>query len=520
MGSAVLRSLCLLGGVFLLTVLAAGSARAETRLALVIGNEAYTHVPSLQNSGDDARAMRQRLAATGFDVIYRENADRRTMNRAVDEFVGRLSADTVALIYYAGHGVQLGSANYLLPTDIEADTADDVASDAIDLSRVLERVTATRARFALAIIDACRDNPFRSAGRSLGTVRGLAPSTSADGVMVVYSAGVNQTALDRLSDRDTDPNGVFTREWLRQMAVPGLSVQEVAVRVRQSVASQARSVGHLQTPAVYDQSLGTFEFVPGPPTLPATGAPPQISATALPSTTGPSTTSSEMQSGTASGVPTGPAPLQACDRLGQPPRWKLGGLLALAAGVTVPALDARAARAACAQAMAEWPNETRFVAYAGRAANKAGDFREALRLYRLAASRGDPLAQNNLAAMYADGQGVGRNQVEAARLYRLAADQGYATAMSNLGSLYVFGKGVPHDEKEAVRWWTRAVEAGEEDAQTNLAVMYAQGRGGVPRDLREAARLWRLAAARGDTVARNNLRKMGLAASGQDGQGG
>ena len=504
--SSTLRSLLFLLPLLLgLAVSVPGSANAEARLALVIGNAAYTHVEGLQNSVADARAMRRQLTATGFDVIYRENADRRTMNRAMDEFVGKLSTDTVALIYYAGHGVQIGTTNYLLPTDIAPDTADDVAADGMDLSRMLERVAATRARFSLAIIDACRDNPFRLADRSLTIARGLATGTSADGVMVVYSAGANQTALDRLSDKDTDPNGVFTRVWLRTMTVPGLSVQEVAVRVRQSVAALARSVGHLQTPAVYDESLGTFEFVSAGAAPPVSAAIPSSAASQL----GPSAVSAE----TLSAKSSSPAPVQDCDRLAQPARADMGILAAVAEGMKMSELDAPAARDACAQAMANWPNDARFVAYAGRAAGKVGDVQEALRLYRLAADRGSPVGQDGLAAMYARGLGVDENQEEAARLYQLAADQGYTLAITALGSDYAFGRGVPQDDREAVRLWTRAVEQGnQEEAQTNLAFMYAQGRGGLHRDMREAARLWRLSAAHGDTTALKNLRAIGVSA--------
>ena len=495
-----------------LAILVSGAANAETRLALVIGNAAYTHVDRLQNSVEDARAMRRALTATGFEVIYREDADRRTMNRAVDEFVGRLSTDTVALVYYAGHGVQIGAANYLLPTDIDPDTADDVATDGMDLSRMLERVTATQARFSLAIIDACRDNPFRVADRSLKLARGLVSGTSADGMMVVYSAGANQTALDRLSDKDTNPNGVFTREWLRTMSVPGLSVQEVAVRVRQSVAALARSVGHLQTPAVYDESLGTFEFVPGSAAPPVAPAAPAIPASVVPPPV-PATAPSAAPADTAPTKSSGPAPVQKCDRLAQPARADMGKVPAFADGVKMAVLDPFGARDACAQAMAEWPNEVRFVAYAGRAAGRMGDVPEALRLYRLAADRGSAVGQDGLAAMYAIGAGVVEDQTEAARLYRLAADQGYPLAMTSLGTDYSFGRGVARDEREAVRLWTLVVESsGEDEAETNLGVMYAQGRGGLRKDMHEAARLWRLAAAQHDQTALKNLRAIGAAA--------
>jgi len=111
-------------------------------------------------------------------------------------------------------------------------------------------------RFSLAVIDACRDNPFKSTGRSIGGSRGLAPPMSnAQGVMVVYAAGANQQALDRLSAQDTDPNGLFTREFIKAMRKPGLNVQEVINEVKLSVIRQASSVHHVQTPAIL-RSIG------------------------------------------------------------------------------------------------------------------------------------------------------------------------------------------------------------------------------------------------------------------------
>lgn len=510
-----------LAAVVVVLAAGAGSCLAETRHALVIGNGQYGNVPALRNAVADARAMRDRLAATGFDVTYRENADRRSMNRAVDEFVGKLSSDSVALLYYAGHGVQIGATNYLIPTDIRADSASDVANDAVDLSRVLEKVTSTQARFALAIVDACRDNPFRVAGRSLGVQRGLAPpTTTADGVMVVYSAGANQAALDTLSDRDPDPNGVFTREWLRVMMTPGLSVQAVATQVRQSVASLARSVGHAQTPAVYDQSLGSFEFVPASATdsVPA----PTSAAAAPPAPVAPSQPSSPpapppvlasalllpqqppLTTRTAT-FGQGGAPIHDCDRLAQPPRGQLLPDTALVDGVPDGSLDATVAQAACAAALAEWPEEARFKAYAARVAAKRGANHDQVRLFRSASVRGNAYAQDQLGLLLANGTaGVERDDREAARLFRMAAEQGLAAGQSHLASMYFDGRGVlGQDEREAARLWRLAADQGDAEALRSLGAMYAAGRGGLAQDQGEADRLLRRAAEQSSALAPN-----------------
>ena len=206
-----------------------------------------------------------------------------------------------------------------------------------------------------------------------------------------------------------------------------------------------------------------------------------------------------------------PAPVTECDTLAQPTKAAFGPLPSLVDGVRLSSLRWPAARAACAKAMGDYPGEVRFVAYAGRAAEKGGDVREAVRLYKAAADEGNPVAENNLGALYERGDGgIGRNPKEAEHYYRLASDQGYPSAQSNLGSLYALGSGgLPRNDREAVRLWQIAADAGDMGAQNNMGKMYAEGRGGLPRDMGQAVRMWRLAADAGSAEAQNNLRKAG-----------
>jgi hypothetical protein len=236
----------------------------ERRVALVIGNNEYRYVTGLNNAVADARAMKRELEERGFQVVYRENADRHVMYDAIEEFLGKLSTDAIGMVYFSGHGVQINSANFLIPTDLRADKESDVAHDGINLGDLLDSMAKVQPRFSLVVIDACRDNPFHSSGRSIGSSKGLAPPISnAEGVMVVYAAGANQQALDRLSARDADPNGLFTREFIKALRKPGLNVQDMISEVKLAVIQQAKSVGHVQTPAIYDQSVGTFVFSEG-----------------------------------------------------------------------------------------------------------------------------------------------------------------------------------------------------------------------------------------------------------------
>jgi tetratricopeptide (TPR) repeat protein len=231
----------------------------ERRTALIIGNNAYQFVPRLELAVPDAKTITAALKERGFDVMSGYDLKRREMNHLISDFVDRLSVDTVAVIYYSGHGVQIRGTNFIIPTDLNPERESDVIDEGIELGRVLEQVRATKAHFVLAIIDACRNNPFRTATRSIGTSRGLAPTT-VSGAMILYSAGVDQEALDKLTPTDT--NGLFTGELVKMMQLPGLSVQEVMRRTRSEVSKKAESIGHKQTPAIYDETSGDFMFTP------------------------------------------------------------------------------------------------------------------------------------------------------------------------------------------------------------------------------------------------------------------
>lgn len=240
--------------------LQAQALQSTRRLALVIGNDAYQAVPKLLNARADARAMAKQLEATGFKVTLQLDLSERAMKDALRTFRTSIEGGDEVVVFFAGHGVQLGAANYLLPVDIRGDSEEQVKDEAIPLQKILDDLGERKARFSLAIVDACRDNPFRSQGRAIGG-RGLAPTAAASGQMVIFSAGTGQQALDRLGDKDENPNGLFTRIFLREMAKPGVSIDRVVRTVRNEVVQLAKGVGHDQVPALYDQTLGDFYFL-------------------------------------------------------------------------------------------------------------------------------------------------------------------------------------------------------------------------------------------------------------------
>lgn len=247
----------------------------ERRVALVIGNNNYLHVPKLEKAVNDADAVSRELKKVGFEVIQVSDGSQKRMNLAVNDFTQRVAGGGVGVLFFAGHGLQINSQNFLLPVDMDQPKdLLDVEDQALSLSRIQDKLADAKAKFVLLVIDACRDNPLpKKAGRSIGGTRGLAQTSSPNGQIVLYSAGANQQALDKLNDNDPHPNSVFTREFVPMISAPGVSAAESLRRLRTGVASKARSVGHEQNPALYDQTDGDFYFVPGnAATAPASGA--------------------------------------------------------------------------------------------------------------------------------------------------------------------------------------------------------------------------------------------------------
>jgi hypothetical protein len=240
------------------------SASHATRMALVIGNDAYRTLGPLKTAQADASAMAKALETVGFKVKLHLNVDDRGFKSAVRAFKAQLAPGDEAVFFYAGHGVQIGTENYLVPINTAADDTEQIKDESVPLRRVLEDMQDMKPRFSLAIIDACRNNPFMGSQRSqlrASGPRGLIPAQAATGQMVIYSAGAGQSAIDQMGVGDADPNGVFTRVLLREIATPGVPVDRMVRRVRDQVVALARSVNHEQVPAIYDQTIGDFYFV-------------------------------------------------------------------------------------------------------------------------------------------------------------------------------------------------------------------------------------------------------------------
>jgi hypothetical protein len=238
----------------------AAPAQAEKRVALVIGNNDYKNVPKLQKAVNDARTMGDTLKQLGFSVMVAENQTRQAFSQTLLAFDKAVEKGDTAFFFYAGHGFEIAGQNFLLPTDVPAATEgqEELVRDASILAdRVIERLQNKGARTAILVFDACRNNPFERAGtRAVAGGGGLAPMTQLpEGVFSIFSAGPRQTALDRLSNNDDNPNSVFTRTFARELTQPGANLVQVAQRTRRLVSEMAETVKHKQIPVYFDQMV-------------------------------------------------------------------------------------------------------------------------------------------------------------------------------------------------------------------------------------------------------------------------
>jgi NAD(P)-dependent dehydrogenase (short-subunit alcohol dehydrogenase family) len=241
-------------------------AIAEKRIALVIGNNDYLEVPKLQKAVGDAKAISEKLAKLGFKVTLAVDLDRRKLNQALARLYSDIEPGDTVAVHFSGHGVELQGQNYLLPIDAPAPEnggEDLLKSETLSLQQLVETLVEKKAGARILIIDACRDNPFAAAGkRSIGGTRGLGKVDVTRGTFIMYSAGNGQAALDRLNEADTSPTSVYTRVLLQRLDQPGITLRDLAATVREDVFNMAKTVGHEQYPAYYDEMPSNFLLSP------------------------------------------------------------------------------------------------------------------------------------------------------------------------------------------------------------------------------------------------------------------
>ena len=247
-----------------LVVPPAAASAAQARVALVIGNAAYSEdIGSLKNPGNDATDMAATLRQLGFAVTLVRDANHQRMDEAVEDFSRQLGPGSVGVFYYAGHGVQVGGRNYLIPLGARITTEAVVPYQAVAAEAVLARMEAAGQGQALTImiLDACRNTPVMRSWRSL--MRGLAPMQAPGGSLIAYATAPGSVAKD-----GPGRNGIYTQYLLQFMSKPNLPVAELFIQVRLAVRQATNGE---QIPWEHSSLRENFSFHPaavGPPSPP------------------------------------------------------------------------------------------------------------------------------------------------------------------------------------------------------------------------------------------------------------
>jgi len=258
-------------------------AKADKRVAFVVGNGAYKNVAQLPNPAIDAKSMASVLRNIGFDVVEGTNLTRDKMTEKLLDFGKKAQDADVALFFYAGHGIAINGTNYLLPVDADIKSEMDVKlGAAINIDLTLDQ-TMSDAKVKLVFLDACRDNPFaakiksNSATRSVSVQSGLAEMKSGEGTLIAFATGPGQTALDG----GAGTNSPFTRALIAHITTPGVEIQQAMTEVRAQVNEETNKG---QLPWGHTNLIGSVYL--NPVASPAPGAASSSAPAAVASTSG------------------------------------------------------------------------------------------------------------------------------------------------------------------------------------------------------------------------------------------
>jgi uncharacterized caspase-like protein len=232
-----------------------GDALAENRIALVIGNSAYQAVTALPNPANDAKAMTRFLSSAGFQVLQAPNLTQGDMRKTLSDFasvVAEKGPDTIALVFYAGHGLQVDGENYLIPVDARINREADVPLQATRLADVMNALASVPTKARFVFMDACRNNPFSEINKTTG--RGLAIVDAPNGSLVSYSTAPGTEALD-----GDGMNSPYTSALIKIGQEPGLPIEQALKRVRVAVSD---ATNRQQFPWESSSLTGEFSFFP------------------------------------------------------------------------------------------------------------------------------------------------------------------------------------------------------------------------------------------------------------------
>jgi uncharacterized caspase-like protein len=543
---AGLPSLSVFAATFLTValILAAASAQAERRVALLVGNGDYADLESLKNPANDASDLAEALDGLGFEVTLGIDLDRNGMINAMGRFVRAARTADVSLFFYAGHGFQIDARNYLVPVDADLRRPGAAVEETIALTEITGALAGSDG-IHLVFLDACRENPLGALGAlgtdATGAVRnGLAQVGDAAGFLFAFATQPDNVAYDGVGR-----NSFFTQALLSHIGTPGQDIASTMIAVRRDVLA---ATGGRQVPWENSSLVREFRFAPGEATasietmlwqVAALAGDPTLMALYLdrfPEGAHVTDVETFLESGDidpqgeqarslgdaprATGAalweiarrtrdralveaylrqnPDGRhaaaarrllATLPHEEEIGATPALRCERLAthprdatANAAGVPIPVLARQidAAIEACAAAAQDYPDRPHYRALLARAHHTAGNVAMAVGLYREAAEEGDLRAMVSLGLLHATGEGVPRDLAAAAALYKAAAEGGSPDGMINLAVATIQGVGVPRDPARGIALMQAASEAGSAIATYNLGVLAQDGSAGAP----------------------------------------
>ncbi|MGI9478012.1 MAG: caspase family protein, partial [Hyphomicrobiaceae bacterium] len=247
-------------------LLSLAPAAAEKRLALIIGNSAYTHSGELENPKNDARLIASALRRAGFEITVEVDADLKSMKRAFRSYAAKLKAsgkDTVGFFYFAGHGTQVKGVNYLMPVDANIENESQVESEAVSASGLMAQLEGAANKMNLVILDSCRNNPFKRGYRA--QVRGLAPMHAPPSTLVGYSTQPGNVAYD--GGQGYSPYAIALHRAIRQTG------QSVEAAFKQARTEVNEVTGGKQIPWEESSLFVDFYFFKDKPATPIKPAP-------------------------------------------------------------------------------------------------------------------------------------------------------------------------------------------------------------------------------------------------------
>lgn len=458
-------------------------------LALVIGNQNYSHIGALSYAHNDAEGYKEALENKGFDVTLGLDLDRNAMEAHIEAFTRKVEPGDVVVVVFSGHGWSDGGAAYLTPVDIPSNVgitrvrrASYPLFDEDDGLMALLRGRGASLR--VLIIDACRTELFESAlPISDAVTKGVSLSQAQDGEFIIYSAGANQRAIDRLKDDKNQRHSLFTRVFLPHFQ-EDISLMAAFLRSQDDVAALARAGSHVQRPDV--SANGVVDACLSETCKDIQGAAPRTPPVA---------------------PPPDPAQKAACEAASQPTDSdKPFGII----GIYYEDLKPEHYVEACEAIVRAATSTTERRLHLNNLANlrlKQNRASEAMSLAVEAADLGSSSAMNLVAFMLRTGpSGVPKNPAAAEEWYRKAAEGGNVVAMYNLSLRYAKGSDtLPQDDEKARYWRDLALKDNDPWILNLIACAYFQGSDGLPKDAAQAVLWWEKAAAAGSVDAKASL---------------